>query len=195
MTERRSGKERRGRYQFSRGTRFIVVSAENWLTCNNLLSYDEAVAWIERCAERYGYDRSQLRIERVGDAPGTEALRDVADEMSYFIDTNPGYRPGLTRLRKWRWAILNALHAASPTSEPGGERWTPDLYDVIDNELGVRPEGDHARLVEDLGCDSLDFVEVVMAVEEEFGIMISDEEAEGWKTVADIRATVARLSP
>jgi acyl carrier protein len=47
----------------------------------------------------------------------------------------------------------------------------------------VTPE---ARLTRDLGSDSLDFVEIVMAIEEEFGIEIADEVAVEWKTVADI---------
>ena len=43
-----------------------------------------------------------------------------------------------------------------------------------------------ASLIEDLGADSLDVVELVMKMEEEFGIEIPDEEAEKIKTVNDV---------
>jgi acyl carrier protein len=42
-----------------------------------------------------------------------------------------------------------------------------------------------ASFIDDLGADSLDIVELVMALEEEFGISIPDEEAENIKTVGD----------
>ena len=47
----------------------------------------------------------------------------------------------------------------------------------------VKPE---ASFVDDLGADSLDIVELVMAMEDEFGIEIPDEEAEKIKTVKDV---------
>ena len=50
------------------------------------------------------------------------------------------------------------------------------------NEEDVVPE---ASFVDDLGADSLDQVELIMAMEEEFGISISDEEAEKLLTVRD----------
>jgi acyl carrier protein len=50
------------------------------------------------------------------------------------------------------------------------------------NEEDVVPE---ASFVDDLGADSLDQVELIMAMEEEFGISISDEEAEKIVTVKD----------
>lgn len=58
---------------------------------------------------------------------------------------------------------------------------------IIVDQLGVNaaevtPE---ASFVEDLGADSLDTVELVMALEEEFGIEIPDEEAEKIVTVKD----------
>src|SRR6185436_19912015 len=43
-----------------------------------------------------------------------------------------------------------------------------------------------ARLVEDLGADSLDLVEITMALEEEFGVEIPDEDATNLKTVGDL---------
>ena len=43
-----------------------------------------------------------------------------------------------------------------------------------------------AHFIEDLGADSLDTVELVMALEEEFGIEISDEDAEKIQTVGDV---------
>ncbi len=51
------------------------------------------------------------------------------------------------------------------------------------SEDQVKPE---ASFVDDLGADSLDLVELVMAMEEEFGMEISDEEAEKPRTVGDV---------
>jgi len=61
------------------------------------------------------------------------------------------------------------------------------VREIIVNELGVEPEKvtDDASFVEDLGADSLDTVELVMAFEEEFGIDIPDEDAEQMRTVGD----------
>ena len=51
------------------------------------------------------------------------------------------------------------------------------------NEDQVKPE---AKFIEDLGADSLDTVELVMALEEEFGTEIPDEEAETLQSVGDV---------
>ncbi len=61
------------------------------------------------------------------------------------------------------------------------------VKDIIVEKLGVAPESitPEASFVEDLGADSLDTVELVMAFEEEFDIDIPDEEAENIKTVGD----------
>ncbi|HYW05680.1 MAG TPA: acyl carrier protein [Longimicrobium sp.] len=61
------------------------------------------------------------------------------------------------------------------------------VKDIIINELGVDAEKvtPEAAFVEDLGADSLDTVELVMAFEEEFGMEIPDEEAEKLRTVGD----------
>jgi acyl carrier protein len=61
------------------------------------------------------------------------------------------------------------------------------VRDIIVNELGVEPSKvtTEASFVEDLGADSLDTVELVMAFEEEFGIEIPDEDAEKMETVGD----------
>ncbi|MDA0328749.1 MAG: acyl carrier protein [Gemmatimonadetes bacterium] len=68
-------------------------------------------------------------------------------------------------------------------SEPTEAR----VREIIINELGVGAEKvtDDASFVEDLGADSLDTVELVMAFEEEFGIDIPDEDAEQMRTVGD----------
>jgi acyl carrier protein len=61
------------------------------------------------------------------------------------------------------------------------------VKDIIINELGVEAEKvtPEASFVEDLGADSLDTVELVMAFEEEFGIEIPDEDAEKLTSVGD----------
>jgi acyl carrier protein len=61
------------------------------------------------------------------------------------------------------------------------------VRDLIVEQLGVNHEQvtPQASFVDDLGADSLDTVELVMAFEEEFGIDIPDEDAEKMATVAD----------
>jgi len=61
------------------------------------------------------------------------------------------------------------------------------VRDIIINELGVEEEKvtPDASFVDDLGADSLDTVELVMAFEEEFGIEIPDEDAEKMQTVGE----------
>ena len=59
---------------------------------------------------------------------------------------------------------------------------------IMEQELGVAAHTvvEGTRLFEELGADSLDLVELIMAVEEEFDIDITDEEGEAWQTVGDI---------
>ncbi|MDH3801444.1 MAG: acyl carrier protein [Deltaproteobacteria bacterium] len=62
------------------------------------------------------------------------------------------------------------------------------VVEIISNQLGI-DHGDvtpEASVVDDLGADSLDVVELVMALEEEFNLEIPDEEAEKIKSVNDI---------
>jgi acyl carrier protein len=61
------------------------------------------------------------------------------------------------------------------------------VKDIIVEELGVEREKltSEASFMEDLGADSLDTVELVMAFEKEFDIDIPDEEAEKLRTVGD----------
>jgi acyl carrier protein len=61
------------------------------------------------------------------------------------------------------------------------------VKDIIVEQLGVEAEevSPEASFIDDLGADSLDTVELVMAFEEEFNIEIPDEDAEGISTVQD----------
>lgn len=62
------------------------------------------------------------------------------------------------------------------------------IKDIIVEQLGVNADQvtREAKMIEDLGADSLDAVELVMAIEEEFGIEVPDEEAEKLGSVGDI---------
>lgn len=65
---------------------------------------------------------------------------------------------------------------------------SPKIKDIIVEQLGVDPEKVkiEASFIDDLGADSLDIVELVMAMEEEFDIEIPDEDAEKLRTVGDV---------
>ena len=62
------------------------------------------------------------------------------------------------------------------------------IREIVVEQLGVKPEQitPEAKFIEDLGADSLDTVELVMALEEEFGNEIPDEDAEKLVSVGDV---------
>ncbi len=67
---------------------------------------------------------------------------------------------------------------------------------IITDQLGVEKDAlsAEANLLDDLGADSLDVVELVMAVEAEFGIAVPDEDVENIRTIGDIVAYLAKRS-
>jgi len=62
------------------------------------------------------------------------------------------------------------------------------VREVISNVLGIEPENItmESSFIEDLGADSLDVVELIMDLQDEFDIEIPDEEAEKVQTVGDV---------
>jgi len=72
-------------------------------------------------------------------------------------------------------------------AEAGAKDTEARVREIICEHLGVGEEEvtSEASFIEDLGADSLDIVELVMALEEEFGLDIPDEDADKLKTVGD----------
>lgn len=70
------------------------------------------------------------------------------------------------------------------------------VVECICRLLGMKAEDvkQDADLEDGLGMDSMDKIELVMALEEEFEIMLDDEEIEKCKTVADVVALVDRVA-
>lgn len=63
------------------------------------------------------------------------------------------------------------------------------VKEIIVEQLGLEESQEIKRetsLINDLEADSLDAVEIIMAIEDEFGIEVPDEEAEGFKNIGDI---------
>ena len=72
---------------------------------------------------------------------------------------------------------------------------TRQIKEMIVEELNVPEEKItmEARLAEDLGADSIDAVELIMNIEDEFSVEVSDEEAQNIKTVGDLVKYVEAL--
>jgi len=100
---------------------------------------------------------------------------------------------------KWRNSLLHYPGCAliqSPLirNQPNQPLFMSDksieekVKDIIVEQLGVNPEQvtPQASFIEDLGADSLDTVELVMAFEEEFNVEVPDEDAEKLQTVGDV---------
>lgn len=62
------------------------------------------------------------------------------------------------------------------------------VRDIIANQLSVKPEQvtEKSNIAEDLGADSLDLVEILMSLEDEFGVSIPDEAIPQIKTIKDV---------
>jgi len=68
------------------------------------------------------------------------------------------------------------------------------VKEIIVEQLGVEAVKvtPTAKFIDDLGADSLDTVELVMAFEDKFGVDVPDEDAEGLKCVADVVAYIEK---
>ena len=64
------------------------------------------------------------------------------------------------------------------------------LHQLVSSQLGLELDEvvTEARILEDLGADSLDVVELVMALEEAFDIVVPDEDVEGMQTIGDVES-------
>lgn len=62
------------------------------------------------------------------------------------------------------------------------------VKELLANQLNVEVNkiNENSRIVEDLGADSLDMIEMLMALEEEFNISVPDDQAENLKTVGNV---------
>jgi acyl carrier protein len=71
----------------------------------------------------------------------------------------------------------------------GGENLQERLYVLVANQLGLEREelAPEAHILDDLGADSLDVVELVMALEESFDIVVPDEDVERLQTIGDVQ--------
>jgi len=81
----------------------------------------------------------------------------------------------------------------STTAANGADGVAKRIQELVSDHLGVEP-GDvspEAHILDDLGADSLDVVELVMALEEGFDLEIPDEDVEGLRTIADVQKYVA----
>ncbi len=68
------------------------------------------------------------------------------------------------------------------------------VHTIVGSQLGVEEKSlvPEANLLDDLGADSLDVVELVMALEEEFGIEVPDDDVENIRTIGDIVAYLGK---
>ena len=71
-----------------------------------------------------------------------------------------------------------------------------DVRDVVVEQLSVAPEAVKldSKIIEDLGADSLDVVELVMALEEKFEVEIPDSEAEKLISISDVVSYIEKLN-
>ena len=71
-----------------------------------------------------------------------------------------------------------------------------DVRDVVVEQLRVAPDAVklESKIIEDLGADSLDVVELVMALEEKFEVEIPDSDAEKLITINDVVSYIEKLN-
>jgi acyl carrier protein len=71
----------------------------------------------------------------------------------------------------------------------GGENLQERLFALVASQLGMEREelSPEAHILDDLGADSLDVVELVMTLEESFDIVVPDEDVERLQTLGDVQ--------
>ena len=96
-------------------------------------------------------------------------------------------KPGYTIEIKTQQTIREQSEPVKTINPALEEELFNKLKNIIADQLGVNPDiiTKESDYVIDLGADSLDTVELIMSCEEEFGIMINDEDAEKMRTIAD----------
>ncbi|MBQ8844582.1 MAG: acyl carrier protein [Clostridia bacterium] len=69
------------------------------------------------------------------------------------------------------------------------------IKNFIGEQLGINPSeiSDDANIVEDLGADSLDIAELLMTLEDEYGILIPEEKINDMKTISKIEEIISTL--
>lgn len=66
------------------------------------------------------------------------------------------------------------------------------VKEMLANQLNIEVDKitETSKIIEDLGADSLDMIEMLMSLEEEFGLSIPDDKAENLKTVGDVSSFI-----
>lgn len=66
------------------------------------------------------------------------------------------------------------------------------VKEMLANQLNIEADKitETSKIIEDLGADSLDMIEMLMSLEEEFGLSIPDDKAETLKTVGDVSSFI-----
>lgn len=70
------------------------------------------------------------------------------------------------------------------------------IKELIEEEMNIPADtvNEKSKIAEDLGADSIDAIELIMGIEEEFDIEISDDEAMSIKTVGDLVKVIEKLT-
>ena len=89
---------------------------------------------------------------------------------------------------------MQANRNAAERSHPSRANVLEDVKTIVGEQMGMAPQAirETSELERDLGCDSLDRVEIAMEVEDHFGIDVPDDVADAIRTVRDIVDGVMR---
>lgn len=141
--------------------------------------------------------KAQTYLEKAAEAGNTTAMLSVGDMYrdGVGVDTDREKALSWYKMVKDKDVDFDANVAYWKLKEPEANDWFFEVMrDVLAEQLGVEREDIErdSKFIDDLGADSLDIVEIIMAVEETWWTEIHDEEAEEMKTVQDLIDTLIR---